>query len=70
MEKYILNHKLITNRIDAKIILYNCILYYVELSYGGILPVYLGMLLIFIDFQHCTWLRPTSCWETCLLVAR
>ena len=28
-------------------------------------PVYLGMPLIFTDFQQSTWLRLTSCWKFC-----
>ena len=24
---------------------------------------YVGMSLIFTDFEQCTWLRPSSCWE-------
>ena len=49
----------------SKIILHNYILYEGELSYVGIFPVYLGMPLIFTDFQQCTWLKPTFCWKIC-----
>ena len=31
--------------------------------FNQIFPVYLGMPLIFTDFQHCTCLRLTSCWK-------
>ena len=44
---------------------YNYTLLWVKPSYIGIFPVYLGMPLIFTDFQQCTWLRHTSCWKIC-----
>ena len=39
-----------TNTIDSKIILHNCILYKGELNYIGNFSVYLRMALIFTDF--------------------
>ena len=63
MGKYILEHKLITNTAESKIIQHNYILYQGEPNYVGNIAVYLGMPLIFTDFQQCTQLRPTSFWK-------
>ena len=49
--------------IDSKIILHNYILYKGQPSYTGIFPVYLGMSPIYTDFQQCTWLGFTFCWN-------
>ena len=38
-----------TNTFNTKIIVHNYILYYGQLSYIGIFPVYSGMALIFTD---------------------
>ena len=48
-----------------KIIPHNYILYYGEPTYVRIVPVYLGVPLIFTNFQQCSWLRPTSWSKIC-----
>ena len=65
MGKQILKHKTMEKTYIPKIILHNYILYKGDPTYIGTLPVDSGMPLIFTDFQHSTWCRPTSCWKIC-----
>ena len=53
------------NTFHTQIILYNSILCQGQSSYIGTFTVYLGMPLIFTDFQSAYGYELSSCWKIC-----